>query len=156
MTAGNDGGEASLGGDLAAVGALVAWSGYFIFAKRADGVVSPRDYTLSAALIVAAVNTPLALLFGQSMAWPGAEEWAWLLVMALGAGVLGHNLMNWSLVRVPLWLGSTLTLFVPVVSSALAWVILDEPLTAVQIGAMSATVLALASLVWLQSQGDRT
>lgn len=149
--AGSNSGDASLLGDLAALGALVSWSGYFVFAKKADGVVSPTDFTLSAAIIVAAVNAPLALIFGQSMAWPSLEHWAWILVMAIGAGLLGHNLMNWSIVRIPLWLGSTMTLMVPIVSSGIAWLVLDEPLNAIQIAAMFVTVLAIAALVWFQS-----
>lgn len=151
VIAGKDSGDANLLGDLAAVGALFSWSGYFIYAKRAKDVVSPTDYTLAAALIVALVNAPLALAFGQSLAWPSLGDWAWLLLMALGAGLLGHNMMNWSIVRIPLWLGSTFTLLVPVVSSAIAWLALDEPLNAVQIIAMFCTVFAIAALVQSQS-----
>jgi EamA domain-containing membrane protein RarD len=44
-----------------------------------------------------------------------------------------------------------MTLFVPVISSALAWVVLDESLNTVQIVAMAATVAALGALVRLQS-----
>lgn len=152
VLAGNSSGEASLLGDLCAVGALFAWSAYFVEAKRVDGIVSPVDFTISAAIVVALTNVPLALLFGQSLAWPSADQWFWLIALALGAGILGHNLMNWSIVRIPLWLGSTFTLFVPVVSSALAWLVLDEPLGAIQIIAMTAVVGALAALVVFQSQ----
>ena len=152
VLAGTSSGEASLLGDLCAVGALFAWSAYFVEAKRVDGVVSPVDFTISAAIVVAVTNVPLALLFGQSLAWPNASQWFWLIALALGAGVLGHNLMNWSIVRIPLWLGSTFTLFVPVVSSALAWLVLDEPLSPIQIIAMTTTVGALAALVVLQPQ----
>ena len=134
----------------------MSWSGYFVFAKRAAGVVSPADYTLSAALIVALVNAPLALAFGQSLAWPSLEHWGWILLMALGAGVLGHNLMNWSIIRIPLWLGSTMTLMVPVISSAFAWWILDEPLNALQMSAMLVTVVAIGALVWTQSHAAQT
>jgi drug/metabolite transporter (DMT)-like permease len=152
VIAGKNSGDASLAGDLAALGALLSWSGYFIFAKRAKDVVSPTDYTLSAALIVTVINAPLALAFGQSLAWPTWNNWIWILVMAIGAGVLGHNMMNWSIVRIPLWLGSTFTLLVPIVSSALAWLVLDEPLNAVQIGAMFVTVVAIATLVRAQAR----
>ena len=145
--AGTNSGDASLLGDLTAVGALLAWSAYFVFAKRADGIVSPTDYTLAASLIVVLVSAPLALAFGQSLAWPSWSDWGWLLLMALGAGILGHNLMNWSLPRIPLWLGSTMTLMVPVTSSAIAWVFLDEPLNAVQIIAMIWVIIALGLLV---------
>ena len=149
--AGSNSGDASLLGDLTAVGALLAWSAYFVFAKRADGVVSPTDYTLAASLIVVLVSAPLSLAFGQSLAWPSWADWGWLLLMALGAGILGHNLMNWSLPRIPLWLGSTMTLMVPVTSSAIAWVFLDEPLNAIQIVAMIWVIIAIGLLVRTQS-----
>lgn len=151
VLAGSSSGESNVLGDLAAVGALVSWSAYFVFAKRANGVVSPTDYTLAASLIVAIVTAPLALVFGQSLAWPAWSDWFWLLVMALGAGLLGHNLMNWSIVRIPLWLGSTMTLMVPVVSSALAWAFLDQPLNAAQIAAMCVALAAIGALVRSQS-----
>lgn len=151
VLAGSTGGDANIWGDLAAVGALASWSAYFVFAKRADGVVSPTDYTLAAALIVALANAPLALAFGQSLAWPAWSDWFWLIGMALGAGVLGHNMMNWSIVRIPLWLGSTMTLLVPLVSSAIAWIFLDEPLNAIQIIAMLVALVAIGTLVRAQS-----
>ena len=151
VLAGSNSGNADIRGDLAALGALGSWSAYFVFAKRADGVVSPTDYTLAAALIVSMVNAPLALAFGQSLAWPAWSDWFWLLGMALGAGLLGHNMMNWSIVRIPLWLGSTMTLLVPVVSSAIAWMFLDEPLNAMQLSAMFVTLLAIGTLVRAQS-----
>lgn len=155
VLAGTNSGDANVWGDLAAVGALASWSAYFVFAKRADGVVSPTDYTLAAALIVAMVNAPLAVAFGQSLAWPAWSDWFWLLGMALGAGLLGHNMMNWSIVRIPLWLGSTMTLLVPVVSSAIAWIFLDEPLNAIQISAMFVALVAIGALVRSQSQPRR-
>ena len=57
-------------------------------------------------------------------------------VWSLLGGVFGHMLMNWALPRVPLWLSSTITLLMPVVSSLAAWMWLDEPLTAWQLAAM--------------------
>ena len=154
ILAGSTSGDANIWGDLAAVGALVSWSAYFVFAKRTDGIVSPGDYTLAAALIVAVVNAPLAVAFGQSMAWPSTTDWLWLLAMALGAGILGHNMMNWSIVRIPLWLGSTMTLLVPVVSSTIAWIFLDEPLNALQILAMLMALGAIGLLIATQSGSE--
>ena len=151
VLSGTSSGDQNIWGDLAALGALLSWSAYFIVAKQVSGVgVSPTDFTISAAIIVAATNAPLALVFGQSLAWPSLENVLWILGMALGAGLLGHNLMNWAIGRIPLWLGSTFTLFVPVVSSALAWAFLDEALNAAQIAGMTITVVALGTLVWFQ------
>jgi drug/metabolite transporter (DMT)-like permease len=60
--------------------------------------------------------------------------------------------MNWSLVRIPLWVGSTFTLLIPVFSALLAWVVLGESVTAVQGVAMAVVIGALAVVVRNQSQ----
>ncbi len=147
ITAGTDRPEWNISGDLLAVGALVAWSAYFIASKASRGSLTPMQFTVGTALWTALVNTPLAIGFGQDLSWPDATSWAWLLLLAFGAGVLGHVLMNWSLVRIPLWLGSTFTLLIPVTAAALAWLVLDQPLSALQLTAMAVVVGALAALV---------
>ncbi len=134
-------------GDALAVGALFAWSAYFIFARQAKGVITSNEYTVGAAIWVAIINAPLALLFGQSMAWPSVSNWFWILLMAFGAGILGHAAMNWSLQQIPLWLGSTFTLLVPVVSSSVAWLAFDEPITAIQIAAIAVVLSALTGVI---------
>ncbi len=143
--------DASLAGNLFAVGALFAWSSYFIFSRQAKGVISPSEYTAGTALWTALVNLPLALAFGQDVTSPSAESWLWLAVLVGVAGFFGHSAMNWSLQRIPLWLGSTFTLFIPVVSAAAAWVFLGEAVTVVQMAAMAVVVAALAGVVANQS-----
>lgn len=147
----SDSPEWSLTGDLLACGALLSWSAYFIFAKRATNRISSNEYTVGAALWTGAINLPLALLFGQSLAWPSLDSWVGLLVMAFGAGILGHSLMNWSIQQIPLWISSTFTLLIPVISASAAWVFLDEPLTGLQIVAMGIVLAALAGIVANQS-----
>lgn len=141
----------SLTGDLLAVGAVLSWSGYFVFSKRAESRLRPSEYTVGAALWTGIINIPLAVAFGQSLAWPSLDSWIGLLVLAFGAGVLGHALMNWSIQQIPLWVSSTFTLLIPVVSSAAAWVFLDEPLTTLQIAAMGVVLAALTGIVARQS-----
>lgn len=139
--------DASFRGDVLAIGALFAWSGYFVFSKKTAGIITSNEYTVGAALWVGIINAPIALLFGQSLAWPSATNWVWLLTIAFGAGLLGHAMMNWSIQQIPLWIGSTFTLFVPVVSAAAAWIFLDEPLTRIQVGAMAVVLAALVGVV---------
>ncbi len=143
--------EWNLAGDLAAAGALVAWSAYFVANRLAKDKVTSREYTLGSAFYTGIINLPLALVFGQSLANPSAESWLWIILLAFGSGLLGHELMNWSLRRIPLWLGSTFTLLVPVVSSSAAWVFLDEPLNVVQIAAMAVVLGALGLIIAGQS-----
>ncbi|MGH1502164.1 MAG: DMT family transporter [Acidimicrobiales bacterium] len=144
---GNPAEESSWRGDLLAVGALVSWSAYFIASKQSRGTLTAQEFTLGTAAWTAIICLPIGLAFDQDLSWPSATNWAWLAVMILSAGVAGHTVMNWSLQRIPVWVGSTFTLFIPVASALLAWALLGEPVTAVQAVAMAAVIGALAIIV---------
>lgn len=141
-------------GDLAAIGALFCWAAYFVFSKRSAGVITSTEYTAGTGFWTTIVAGTTGVIVGQDMSFPASSEWLPLLVLVLGTGVLGHSLINWSLVRIPLWLGSTLTLLIPVVSSVAAWIWLDEPLTSIQIVAMAVVLGALASIVMGQRRPE--
>jgi len=151
VMSGSDDSGRSLLGDLLSVGALVSWSAYFVFAKRAKERMSAQEYTIGAALWTGLINFPLAFLFGQDLSWPSSRSWVWLIVLAFGAGLLGHSMMNWSIQQIPLWVSSTFTLLIPVVSAVAAWLWLDEPLTMMQIVAMMVVLGALAGIVTSQT-----
>jgi drug/metabolite transporter (DMT)-like permease len=138
-------------GDLLAVGAMLAWSAYFIFSKRSKAKMSSTEFTAGTAIWTMAICALAAFIFGQDMSFPSATNWVWLIAMALGAGLAGHSLMNWSLVRIPLWVGSTFTLLVPVFSALLAWIFLGEGLSLTQVAAMLLVIGALAAVVYGQS-----
>lgn len=146
--------EWSPGGDLAAVGALFCWSSYWIFAKRAQTAVTPMEYTAGTGWWVAIVALPVGIAVGHDMGVPPVSEWLPLAGLIFAGGVLGHAMMNWAIVRVPLWLGSTLTLLIPVISSLAAWLLLDESLTWIQLAAMAIVVAALAAIVMSQQQPE--
>ena len=143
--------EWSGAGDLAAVGALFCWSGYFVYTKRATTHLSALSFTTGTAWWTTVVALPVGFAFGQDMSPPPGPEWAPLILLLLIGGVLGHLVMNWGISRVPLWLSSTLTLLIPVLASIAAWVWLDEPLNAVQLLAMGVVVGALTVIVTAQS-----
>jgi len=143
--------EWSLTGDLLAVGALVSWAAYFTVTKRRSQEITTSQYTVAVAIWVALLNLPLAIGFGQ-MTWPSNIDWFWIILMAFVSGLLGHEAMNWSIPRIPLWLGSTMTTLIPVVSATAAWVFLDEPLSALQIGAMAVVLGALIGIVLAQTR----
>jgi drug/metabolite transporter (DMT)-like permease len=134
-------------GDLLAIGALFAWTGYFLFSKRSQGRISSLEYTAATALIAAAVNTPIAFLSGQDLSPPAGSEWGWLVLLALGPGLIGHVFMNWSLTRIPVWLGATLSLFIPVTSTLMAWLFIDEEVARMQLVGMAIVIAALVAIV---------
>jgi drug/metabolite transporter (DMT)-like permease len=133
----------SIGGDLLAIAALLAWTAYFVASKHAGDVLRPLEY-LSAMLVVAtAAVAPVALLFGGQLDPGGAGEWAWIALLAIGSGGVGHLLLNWAHGHVELAVMSLLTLAVPVVAVASAAVFLDEPLRLVQAIGMVVVLAAL-------------
>ena len=146
---GND--ARSLTGDLLAAGAMFSWSAYFIASKRSKGTMTSTEFTAGTSLWTAIICTPLGFAFGQDMSIPSLKNWALLAVMAIGSGIVGHSLMNWSLVRIPLWVGSTFTLLIPVFSALLAWVWLDESIEPIQGLAMAVVIGSLAMIVKAQA-----
>jgi drug/metabolite transporter (DMT)-like permease len=134
-------------GDLMAAGALFAWTAYFIYSKRSQSQISTLEYTAATALIAALINTPIAFASGQELGWPAGGNWGWLVLLALGPGLIGHVFMNWSLTRIPIWLGATLSLFIPVTSTLMAWLFIDEDVAALQFGGMALVLLALTAIV---------
>lgn len=144
--------EWSLGGDLAAVGALLAWSGYFIVAKRISGRLSPLEFTVGSGWWVAVFSLPLGLVVGQDMSVPPGSEILPLLALLIAGGVLGHSLMNWGIPRLPLWLSSTMTLLIPVFASFSAWLVLGESLDVWQVLAMVVVLASLTVVVLAQGR----
>lgn len=138
-------------GDLLAAAAMLSWSAYFIASKRSKARMTSTEFTAGTAVWTALICAPLGLAFGQDMSWPTWQNWLLLIAMAAGSGVVGHALMNWSLVRIPLWVGSTFTLLIPVFSALLAWVFLGEAVALVQWAAMAVVIAALAVVVRGQS-----
>ncbi|MFK8025241.1 MAG: DMT family transporter [Ilumatobacter sp.] len=134
-------------GDLLALGALLSWSAYFIASKQSKGKITPTEFTAGTAIWTAMICIPLGFAFGQDMSLPSWTNLALLIVMIIVAGVVGHVLMNWSLVRIPLWVGSTFTLLIPVFSAILAYLFLDEEVLPIQAVAMAVVIAALAMIV---------
>jgi drug/metabolite transporter (DMT)-like permease len=134
-------------GDLAAVGALLAWSAYFVLAKRATARLSTLEFTAATAWWVAIGTLPVGLIVGHDMSPPATSEWLAMLGLIVTGGVLGHTFMNWGIPRVPLWLSSTMTLVNPVIASVAAWLFLDETLNAGMLVAMLVVVAALTIVV---------
>jgi drug/metabolite transporter (DMT)-like permease len=140
----------SLGGDLLAFAALIAWTVYFVASRRVRLQLSPFEY-LSAMLVVATVVlAPIALLSGARLDPGGVDAWAWIALLAIGSGGVGHLLVNWAHSHIDLSVMSLLTLAIPVFAVASAAIFQDEPISWVQVGGM-AVVLGALAVVALQS-----
>ncbi len=144
--------EWSLGGDLLSVVTLVAWTLYFVFSKLSRQQIDSSQYTGATALIAALITTPFAVVSGQIFVMPSAGAWLWLVILSIGPGFTSHMLMNWALGEIPAWLGSTLTLAIPVTSTLLAWWFLGESVVWLQFIGMAVVLSTLAVIVLGQSK----
>ena len=134
-------------GDALAFVTLAAWTSYFFASKRAHGRLTTIEYTTSTAIISAVIATPIAIITGADLSWPTGESWIYLAIMAVVAGIGGHFLMSYALPHLPLWLSSTMTLSIPVISTAAATLWLGESLALLQVGGMTIVLVALGFAV---------
>ncbi len=133
-------------GDLLGVGALITWTLYFVYSKQARRQLGAIEYQGLSLVVSSMVMLPLAVVTAGTVD-PGPGKWWWILAMVATPGT-GHLLMNWAHSRVSLAIVSELTLLSPVVSIALAAVVLDgESLNRTQIVGMAVVLATLAVMI---------
>ena len=147
--------EWSVWGDLLALLTLFTWTGYFVFSKLSTQKISPAQYTGGSALVCSLVCSPFAIGSGQAFDIPSSGAWLWLVILAIGPGFASHMLMNWSLARIPAWVGSTMTLAIPVTSTLMAWAFLGDEVSLWQFVGMTVVMFSLVVVVLDQSRGAR-
>lgn len=143
---------AHLNGDLLAVLNVVIWTGYFVLAKirRVDGI---HSWSFIAAVFAwaAVVVLPYGALTSNDLGAMTQKDWLCIIGMALGPGVVGHGLMTWSQSHVDVSLASLLGLLSPVISAVLAWILLDQHLTPLQLVGGAIVLASIAALVRAQN-----
>jgi drug/metabolite transporter (DMT)-like permease len=130
-------------GDLLAVGALLSWSGYWLASKRARVLTNALEYTAGVTIAAAVIVTPIVLLSGQSLGRVEVGDWSWIGLLAIVPGG-GHLLMNWAHRYVDASVSSAISCLSPLVAALAALVILDQPLSAVQVGGLLVGLAAIA------------
>lgn len=140
-------------GDLLAVGALVAWTWYFVASKRARRDLGTLEYQVSVQLVAAVVVTPLALGLHQHLTGTGRS---WLLVLLLAAVPGGgHYLVNYAHAHVRLSVASLFNLVTPVAAMISAALMVHERITGIQVLG-TAVVLAGMAVVLRQQAVERS
>ena len=101
--------------------------------------------------LTAAILCPIALISGEPMLPASAAGWLVLLGLAWITHAAGQGLIAFALAHLPAAFSSVGLLFQPVMAAAFAWVLLGEPLVALQV-AGGAVVLAG---IYLASRGSK-
>lgn len=142
-------GRVTLLGELAAVGALLAWSWYFIASKQAREHLDTVEYLTVIMIVGAVVVTPVAFLGGRLTGPDATLSWealGWVALVVLLPGT-GHVLINWAHRHTTITLSSLLTLLMPVISTAAAAWWLDQPVNGTQMVGIAVVLAALAVVI---------
>jgi drug/metabolite transporter (DMT)-like permease len=156
VSGGTGAGTGSMRGDLLAVGALVAWTWYFVASKRARRGLGSFEYLTGLSIVAVIVMAPVAAIAHDSLGSPTTNGWIVIALIALINGALGHILMNWAHAHVPLVVTSLLTLAIPVFATGAAAIFLDEPISPVQLLGMFVVIGSLSVVVLHQARNPTT
>lgn len=138
-----------LKGDLLAAATVVMWTLYFVYSKEARSKLGALEYQGLSLIVSSVVVLPVTLIFSGTLD-PGPGKWWWIPAMVAIPGT-GHLLLNWAHPRVPIIAVSELTLISPVISVAVAAVLLDgESVNGLQILGMVVVLGSLALMLRLK------
>jgi drug/metabolite transporter (DMT)-like permease len=152
----SSGGDATLFGDLLAVGSLLAMTGYLLSMKHVAMTGVPASAFIAGVfLVTAVVVTPVDLVWGDSVSAIDGVEWLWIVLLALLAGVTGHTLMSWAQRHVNIGVASIMVLGTTVVTATGAWIFFDQALSAVQIVGGIVVLIGLSGVLLLQLSDPR-
>ena len=126
--------EHGLLGDAMAFGNMAVWTIYFLTAKQArDEGTNTWSFLTGICLTNVLIVTPWALIASDDMLSTTRTDWLLLFLMMLIPGTTGHYLMTWAQRYLDTTVSSLITLLGPVISTALAYVFLDQSITVAQI-----------------------
>jgi drug/metabolite transporter (DMT)-like permease len=144
--------RALLGDALGVVTAMFyAWYLLTVKGLRDRGAATLRLMAVTST-VTAAILLPAALVSGEVMLPGGAAGWLTLLGLAWITHAGGQGLIAYALAHLPAAFSSVGLLFQPVMAAAFAWLLLGEPLVALQV-AGGAVVLAAIYLARRASRG---
>jgi drug/metabolite transporter (DMT)-like permease len=129
-------------GDAMALNAAVAYATYLMCIKRVRSGLDGATATLWSAVVSAVVLASAAILHGEKMI--PSTPFGWTIVMLLGivSHAMGQGLTSVGIGRTPVGLVAVVLLAVPPFSALLAWVVLGEAMTPLQMG--GATIILAA------------
>lgn len=123
---GSVGSATLLGNALALIGAITVAAYVLIGRSLRTTGVGVLPYSIVVYASASATLLPTALFAGVPLWGYSGETWFWLWVITLGPQILGHTVFNWALKYVDASMISGTILAEPVVSAALAWLVLSE------------------------------
>ncbi len=133
-------------GDALAFCSMLGYAAYYVSSKKARTTLGTLEYQTSLTLVAVAVLGIVMVASRQDLSAPRTSSWGWALAMVALPGS-GHLLTNFAHAHVRLGVLGVLTLFSPVGSVFLAWLLLDEGLNGWQLIGMAVVIGSLTLIV---------
>ncbi|MDG2427179.1 MAG: DMT family transporter [Acidimicrobiales bacterium] len=143
--------RSNLHGDLLAILGMFLFALYFVKVKEARQHLETFALQTVTMIVGTLVLLPMAAIDAGSSVF-SAPTWSqvgWIALLVAIPGT-GHFFMNWAHLHISLTVSGLLVLGVPVLSAIGAWLILDQGLTAFQIGGMTIVLISLVVIVHQQ------
>ena len=119
-------------GDALGVVTAFFYGAYLLVVSRLRATYSTATIMTWSGAVSAAALLPVAWLSGEGLMATGIYGWAVLLGLALFSHAGGQSLIAYALAHLPAAFSSVGLLVQPVLAAVLAWILLAEPLGAVQ------------------------
>jgi drug/metabolite transporter (DMT)-like permease len=127
------GGNAPLVGDLLALAGAVCAAGYLMIGRTLRPKLSLFTYIFVVYSVAALLLLIIALASRQPMGGFSSVTYGWIFFLAVGPQLVGHSAFNWALRYLSAAYVTVTLLSEPIVSSLLAWLLLSEPPTALEV-----------------------
>jgi len=141
-------------GETAALVTAFCWALSSIFFSYASGVIGSMNVNrIRLTLAVLFITLTNLVLTGQLLPLQvGLSSWFWLGLSGIVGLIIGDSFLYESFVLIGVRLGTLIMASVPVISTLIAWVFLNEHLSAVKLGGILITVFGIGIVVMEQRQ----
>ena len=142
-------------GDVFGLSAGLLFGSYLLCVEGLhETISSQRQVTLAYSVAAGLLWTALLVRGGATFSY-SISVWKALLGMTLGPQIFGHTLLNWSLRHFTSSLVAFSILLEPIIAALLAWHLLGQTLTLVQLGGGVLVLAALALVIGQKSPAER-
>jgi drug/metabolite transporter (DMT)-like permease len=145
--AGSTGPEGDPAGMALAAANVVFYALFFVGSKQARPHIEPIPFLFGNITTAALAVGAFVLVTGDAITPISAHDLFLCFWVAAIPGVLGHGAVTWALRWVPANLPPVMMLAIPVLSGALAWVFVDQPIRTAQVVAGAITLVGVAGAV---------
>lgn len=144
---GSTGPEGDPVGMALAVGNVVFYALYFVGSKLARPHIDVVPFLFGAIVAAALAVSGWVLLVGEAVRPISSADLVRVLAVAVLPGIFGHFAVTWSLTWVPANLPPVIMLSIPVISGALAWVLVGQSISTAQVAAGAVTLVGVLGAV---------